>query len=84
VVASKGGSPENPAWYHNLRVNPSLEIEALVDGEIMTVPVIATEIPADEWQEAYNAIAAEEPQFAGYLKKTDRRIPVFQLTPRAG
>jgi deazaflavin-dependent oxidoreductase (nitroreductase family) len=82
VVASKGGTPENPAWYHNLVANPSFEIEALVDGEIVTVPVTATEIPADEWREAYDAIATEEPQFAGYLEKTDRRIPVFQLTVR--
>lgn len=82
VVASKGGTPENPAWYHNLLANPSIDIEALVDGEIETVPVTATEIPADEWKEAYDAIAAEEPQFGGYLEKTDRRIPVLQLTRR--
>ena len=82
VVASKGGSPEHPAWYHNLRANPSFEIEALVDGEIVTVPVTATEITGDEWQVAYGAIAAEEPQFGDYLEKTDRRIPVFQLTRR--
>ena len=82
VVASKGGSPENPAWYHNLRANPSFEIEALVDGEIVTVPVTATEVKGDEWREAYAAIVAEAPQFGGYLEKTDRRIPVFQLTRR--
>ena len=82
VVASKGGSPENPAWFHNLRANPEFEIEALVDGEIVTVPVTASEIAADEWQEAYDAIVAEEAQFGGYLEKTDRRIPVFQLTRR--
>ena len=82
VVASKGGAPEHPAWYYNLRANPSFEIEALVDGEVVTVPVTATEIVGDAWQEAYGAIAAEEPQFGGYLEKTDRRIPVFQLTAR--
>ena len=53
-----------------------------MDGEVVTVPVTATEITGDEWSEAYGAIAAEEPQFGGYLEKTDRRIPVFQLTPR--
>ena len=84
VVASKGGSPEHPAWYYNLRANPSFEIEALVDGEIATVPVTATELTGDEWREAYSAIAAEEPQFGDYLRKTVRRIPVFELTPRAG
>jgi hypothetical protein len=44
------------------------------------VPVVASQIPDDEWKAAYDAIAAEEPQFAGYLEKTDRRIPVFRLT----
>ena len=48
----------------------------------MTVPVTATEIAAEEWREAYDAIVAEAPQFGGYLEKTDRRIPVFQLTRR--
>ncbi len=82
VVASKGGSPENPAWYYNLRANPEIELEALVDGEVVTVPVTATEITGDEWRAAYDAIAAEVPQFGGYLEKTERRIPVFQLTRR--
>ncbi|MET0812212.1 MAG: nitroreductase/quinone reductase family protein [Microbacterium sp.] len=83
VVASKGGAPENPAWYHNLRAHPELDIEALVDGEVVTVPVTATEVTADQWQVAYDAIVAEAPQFGEYLEKTDRRIPVIQLTPRA-
>ncbi|KQM81176.1 nitroreductase/quinone reductase family protein [Agromyces sp. Leaf222] len=83
VVASKGGSPENPAWYHNLRANPTFELEALVDGEVVTQTVTATQISDDEWQQAYAAIVAEEPQFGDYLEKTDRRIPVLQLTPLA-
>lgn len=80
VVASKGGTPENPDWYYNLRANPTFELEALEDGEIVTVTVTATEIPESEWKAAYDAIVAEEAQFGGYLEKTDRRIPVFQLT----
>ena len=80
MVASKGGAPENPAWYHNLKAHPSIELEALIDGEIVTVPVVATEITGDEWKAAYDSIAAEEPQFGEYLTKTDRRIPVFRLT----
>lgn len=82
IVASKGGSPENPAWYHNLVAHPEAEIEALVDGEIVTVPVTATVVSDDEWQATYDAIVAEEAQFGEYLTKTDRRIPVVQLTRR--
>ena len=81
VVASKGGAPENPAWFHNIVANPSLEVEALVDGEVVTVPVNATVVPDAEWKATYDAISAEEPQFAEYLTKTDRQIPVVQLTP---
>ena len=80
VVASKGGSPENPAWYHNLQAHPSFELEAIENGEIITVPVVATEVSDDDWKAVYDEIATEEPQFGEYLTKTDRRIPVFQLT----
>ena len=81
VVASKGGAPENPAWFHNIVANPSLEVEALVEGEVVTVPVTATVVPDAEWKATYDAISAEEPQFGEYLTKTDRQIPVVQLTP---
>ena len=80
VVASKGGAPENPAWYYNLTANPSFDIEALVDGEIQTVKVTASAVPDSEWKDAYDSIATEEPQFAEYLTKTDRQIPVIQLS----
>ena len=82
VVASKGGAPENPAWYYNLIAHPSIEVEALVDGDVVRVPVTATLVPDDDWKAAYDSIAAEEPQFAEYLTKTDRQIPVVQLTRR--
>ena len=83
VVASKGGAPENPAWYHNLLAHPEFDIEALVDGRVTTVRVSAAPVPDEEWKAAYDAIVAEEAQFGEYLQKTDRRIPVIQLTPTA-
>ena len=82
VVASKGGAPENPAWYHNLTANPEFDIEALVDGEVVTVPVRATQVADADWKSAYDAIVAEEAQFGDYLTKTDRQIPVIQLSRR--
>ncbi len=39
IVASKGGAPENPAWYYNLLAHPEFDVEVHVDGEIATVPV---------------------------------------------
>ncbi len=80
VVASKGGAQENPDWYYNLRAHPEFDLEALEDGEIITVPVRATEVGDDEWEAVYGEIAAEVPQFGEYLEKTHRRIPVFELT----
>jgi deazaflavin-dependent oxidoreductase (nitroreductase family) len=80
VVASKGGAPDNPAWYHNVAANPSFDIEALAEGEIVTVPVTARELLDEEYDVAWTAIKLEEPGFAAYETKTDRRIPVFELT----
>jgi deazaflavin-dependent oxidoreductase (nitroreductase family) len=80
VVASKGGAPENPAWYYNLTANPTFDIEALVDGDVQTVKVTASQIPDADWKAAYDSIVAEEGQFGEYLTKTDRQIPVIQLT----
>ena len=80
VVASKGGAPDNPAWFHNVVAHPSFELEALVDGEIATVAVTARELTGDEYDAAWQEIVDEAPSFAEYTTKTDRRIPVFQLT----
>jgi deazaflavin-dependent oxidoreductase (nitroreductase family) len=80
VVASKGGAPDNPAWYHNVAANPSFDIEALVDGEIVTVAVTARELAGAEYDAAWQDIVAEAPPFAEYPTKTDRAIPVFELT----
>jgi deazaflavin-dependent oxidoreductase (nitroreductase family) len=80
VVASAGGAAVSPAWYFNMLANPSMEIEAVVDGEVTTVSVTAAPVADDAWKAAYDSIAAEEPEFAGYLTKADRQIPVVQLT----
>ncbi|MEO5919654.1 MAG: nitroreductase/quinone reductase family protein [Pseudolysinimonas sp.] len=79
VVASKGGAPDNPAWYHNLLAHPSFDIEANVDGEVQTVPVTARELEADEYAEAWQRITARVPAFAQYETRTSRKIPVFLL-----
>ena len=45
IVASKGGRPENPAWFHNLKAHPDIQIEAADDG---LVDVHATELTPEE------------------------------------
>jgi deazaflavin-dependent oxidoreductase (nitroreductase family) len=79
VVASKGGAPDNPAWYYNLVVNPEFDIEARIGGGIQTVRVRATELTGDDRAAAWATIIAVAPGFAAYEQKTERVIPLFRL-----
>jgi deazaflavin-dependent oxidoreductase (nitroreductase family) len=80
VFASKGGAPENPAWYHNLKANPDTTIEV----GAQQLAVRATEADGEERDRLYRAQAERVPQFADYQHSTDRRIPVMVLTPVGG
>lgn len=77
VVASLGGAPAHPVWYHNLVNDPRAEIQ---DGPVRH-DVIAREVTGDEkhlwWERAVQAF----PDYADYQKKTERVIPVFVLDP---
>src|SRR6202451_1540193 len=77
VFASKGGAPENPGWYHNLKANPETEVE--VGGS--TYAVVAEEATGEERDRLYDAQVPVEPQFGDYQSKTDRKIPVIVLKP---
>ena len=78
VLASKGGSDTNPAWYHNLRANPETEVEVGTE----TVSVIARVATAQERAEIWPKWKERYPQFAGYERKTKRQIPVLILESR--
>jgi deazaflavin-dependent oxidoreductase (nitroreductase family) len=78
LVASKGGSPENPEWYHNLVAHPD---EVVVqDGP---EPFVATirEVTGDEKAEWWERAVAAYPPYAEYQEKTARQIPVFIASP---
>jgi deazaflavin-dependent oxidoreductase (nitroreductase family) len=77
VIASKGGAPTHPAWFHNLVANPEVKVEVL--GE--TIPVRARVAEGEEHQRLYDAQAAVMPGFADYQRKTTRKIPVVVLEP---
>jgi deazaflavin-dependent oxidoreductase (nitroreductase family) len=79
VFASKGGAPENPGWYHNLKATPETTVE--VGDE--TIQVVVKEATGEERDKLYATQAAAQPQFAEYEAKTDRKIPVVVLTPKA-
>ena len=80
MFASKGGAPENPAWYHNLVANPHVELQ---DGTV-TKEYDAREVTGDERVQWWERGVAAYPPYADYQKKTDRQIPVFVLEPREG
>jgi deazaflavin-dependent oxidoreductase (nitroreductase family) len=83
VTATAGGAPKDPAWAHNLRANPDLDIEhAAPDGGIETAHVRATETPEPERTELYPRFIAAQQSFAEYQEKTDRKFPVFRLALR--
>jgi deazaflavin-dependent oxidoreductase (nitroreductase family) len=77
VVASLGGAPKHPVWYHNIKATPRVEVQ---DGA-ETRDYEAREVFGDEkaiwWERAVEAW----PDYADYQRKTDRQIPLFVLTP---
>jgi deazaflavin-dependent oxidoreductase (nitroreductase family) len=77
VIASKGGAPTNPAWYHNLTVNPEVTVE--LPGRTFRARAVVTE--GEERQRLYDAQAALMPGFADYQRNTSRQIPVIALEP---
>ena len=77
VVASLGGAPRHPVWYHNVVADPHVELR---DGTVkrdMTAREVTGEEKALWWGRAIEAF----PDYADYQQKTDREIPVFVLTP---
>ncbi len=75
IFASKGGSPTNPDWYHNLVANPDATIETGTD----TVNIKARVTDGDERDRIWEQQKADVPGFADYETATDRIIPVVIL-----
>lgn len=77
VVASMGGAPEHPQWYHNLRANPQVELQ---DGPVRR-DYIAHEATGEEREAWWERAVAAYPDYAEYQERTSREIPVFVLEP---
>ena len=75
IIASKGGAPSHPAWYHNLVANPVVTIEKGTEKFKARAHVAHGE----ERDRLFNAQAKLMPNFAEYQEKTTRRIPVIVL-----
>ncbi|MGA5561167.1 nitroreductase family deazaflavin-dependent oxidoreductase [Streptomyces platensis] len=77
AVASMGGAPRHPVWYHNVVADPRVELQ---DGPVrqdMTAREVTGAEKALWWGRAVEAF----PDYDDYQKKTDRQIPVFVLEP---
>ena len=77
AVASLGGSPKNPVWYHNLKANPLAELQ---DGAVKK-DYLAREVTGEEKVLWWERSVAAYPDYADYQLKTEREIPVFVLEP---
>ncbi|MBK3643830.1 MULTISPECIES: nitroreductase family deazaflavin-dependent oxidoreductase [Streptomyces] len=80
VVASQGGAPKHPVWYHNVKADPRVELQDGPDKRDMTAREVTGAEKAEWWERA----VAAYPPYADYQKRTDRQIPVFVLEPVDG
>ncbi len=79
LVASMGGAPSHPVWYHNLKADPTAV--TIQDGpEPFDAEV--RELSGDERAEWWKRGVEAYPPYAQYQTKTDRLIPVFVATRR--
>lgn len=78
VVGSAAGRDQSPAWVFNLRANPNVSIEI---GSDPPKSVVARELPRGERDRIYGTVTQRAPGFADYEERTDRVIPIFELTP---
>ena len=76
VIASKGGAPTNPDWYHNILANPLVSVETGTE-QFQARAAITAE---PERTRLYNQMVARMPGFDEYQRKTMRIIPVIILT----
>jgi F420H(2)-dependent quinone reductase len=78
LVASKGGYPKNPAWFHNLRANPDTTVQV---GSRRR-PVHARVADPQERKRLWPAVVTVYGGYEDYRRRTDREIPLVILEPR--
>jgi len=78
LVASKGGAPEHPEWYHNLVSHPD---EVTIQDGPEPFAVRVRQVEGDEKAEWWERAVAAYPPYAEYQQNTTRSIPVFVASP---
>ena len=77
LVASQGGAPTHPVWYHNLKARPEVDIQ---DGPLKRSYRVR-ELAGDDRASWWDRAVAAFPNYAEYQRNTDREIPVFLAEP---
>ena len=78
LVASQGGAPKHPLWYHNLKAEPNVEIRDEAEVYSMRVREVVDSV---ERQRLWDIAVEAYPPYQEYQEKTDRVIPVFLAEP---
>lgn len=74
MVASKGGDPQHPSWYFNVKANPTVTVQ---DGDKVAENLTARELEGAEREHWWKLAVEAYPPYAEYQTKTTRLIPVF-------
>ena len=78
LIASQGGAPKHPLWYHNLKADPNVEIRDETEVYSMRVREV---VDADERQRLWKLAVQAYPPYQDYQENTDRVIPVLVAEP---
>lgn len=78
LIASKGGYPKHPDWFHNLKAHPDVGIQVGSERRRVRARVASSEERKRLWRKAVEAYSG----YATYQERTDREIPIVILEPR--
>lgn len=82
VVASKGGDPKAPGWYHNLKANPDIEINLGPRRLAVTATPVLPDDP--DYARMWELVNKQNSnRYNGYQKRTSRPIPIVRLSPKS-
>ena len=78
LVASKGGNPRNPAWFHNLRAHPDVTVQVGSKRRAVRARVATPEERERLWPKVVDLYGG----YDGYQRRPEREIPLVFLEPR--
>ena len=81
IVASNGGAPRSPGWYHNLKADPNVEINVGPKRFAVTAEPV---LPGDPERDGlWSIVTKYNKAYDEYQKRTKRPVPIVRLTPKA-